>query len=328
MIWLTWRQHRIQALAGAIALGVVSGFLVITHLGIDRFFHSTGLAACLAGGHRDCSNLADTFSSHFHNLQFLIPLFLVVPMLVGLFWGAPLVAREMEQGTNKLVWTQSVTRRRWFTTKVALIAAAGVAGAAAFAGLVSWWSGLFIRVSGERLTPGIFDLRGIVPIAYVLFALGLGVLAGTLIRKTLPAMAVTLGGFIAVRALITIFLRPHYLPSKTVSLPMFGPRQLGMNDWVLHQVTLDRAGLVLGKGGGLDLGALSTRCPGLLPTPQGFPSKLKIVHCLQRLGVHTVTTYQPGNRFWAFQGIESAIYVILAAGLLVAAGWAVRRRLA
>src|SRR5207248_1667240 len=172
MTWLTWRQHRQQALAGAIGLG-----------------------------------------------------------------------------THRLVWTQSVTRRRWFTTKIALVLGVSVAGAAAFAALVTWWSALFVQAGDDRLQPGIFDIRGIVPIAYVLFALALGVLAGTLIRKTLPAMAATLAGYVGVRAIVALVARRFYLPAKTLTSGMFGPNPRMLHgDWVLSTNTLDRAGKVIAPG--------------------------------------------------------------------------------
>ena len=112
MIWLTWRQHRQQALAGAIGLAVIGTFFLLTHPGIAHTFQGSGAARCLAIPGRDCSNVTNVFSGRYSGLQFLIPLFLVVPLFVGLFWGAPLVAREIEQGTHRLVWTQRVARRR------------------------------------------------------------------------------------------------------------------------------------------------------------------------------------------------------------------------
>ena len=335
MFWLTWRQHRQQALAGAIALGGVALFLVLTHMGIARTFTSSGLAACLSNAGRDCGSVADTFTRQYRGYQFLIPLFLVVPMLVGLFWGTPLVARELESGTHRLIWTQSVTRRRWLSTKLVLVGAAVVAGAAAFAGLVSWWSALFVRANDERFTPGVFDVRGIVPIAYVLFAVALGVAAGVLIRRTLPAMAATLGGFVAVRALVTIFARPHYMAARTASAPIFaaGTGIKFVNDafpgaWILNQVTLDRAGALVSQGVGFDFNYLSPRCPGVIPPPPAFPKPGPLEGCVHRLGIHVVSTYQPAGRFWAFQGIEFAIYAALAAALIAVSVWVVRRRIA
>jgi len=73
---------------------------------------------------------------------------------------------------------------------------------------------------------------------------------------------------------------------------------------------------------------LNSRCPRVIPPPPATPSTPKLLACLHRLGIHTVTTYQPASRFWAFQGIETAIYAALAAALVVVAAWVVRRRIA
>jgi hypothetical protein len=218
---------------------------------------------------------------------------------------------------------------------LALSAGASLIGAGVFAALVTWWSQIFTRVDASRFNAGSFDLRGIVPVAYALFALALGVLIGTLLRRTLPAMAATLAGFIGVRVLINIFLRPHYLPAKTASMPvvlkgrgfLVGGPDLA-NGWILNQVTFDRSGHFAYNGGGISFTPmLTSHCPGF-PTPPNMPSPTQLTQCVSKLGLHTVTTYQPAGRFWAFQGIESAIYVALAAALFVAAWWVVRRRLA
>jgi len=329
VIWLTWRQHRQQALAGGIGLGLIAAFFLLTHPGIAHTFQSSGAAQCLAIPGRDCSYATDVFNGRYAGLQFLVPLFLVVPLFVGLFWGAPLVAREIEQGTHRLVWTQSVTRSRWIGTKLTLIGAASIAGAAAFAALVTWWSAMFVRAGDTRLLPGVFDIRGIVPIAYVLFALALGVAAGTLIRRTLPAMAATLGGFVAVRAIVDLVARPHYLPAKVIGASMLGvgPRS-GLGDWVLRSVTVDRAGAIVGPGHELNINYMAPRCPGLIPPPGTLPSQGNLTACVHKLGLHIVNTYQPGSRFWAFQGIESAIFVALAAALVGITMWTVKRRIA
>jgi hypothetical protein len=301
---------------------------------MSNFFHSLGLSSCAGSSSQSCAQLADQFDRRYQGLQFVIPLFLLVPLLIGLFWGAPLVARELELGTERLVWTQGITRRRWFSTKVLMPAATAAAGVAAFAALVSWWSGFFIQIHEDRFTQGIFDIRGVVPIAYALFALALGVLMGTLVRRTLPAMAATLGGFIAVRTLLTLYVRPYYIAPKVVSNAIvasgpkgiaLGPQNVG-SAWILHQVINSRVGTVANPS---DLfGFFATHCPGGIPAPPTPPSPARLTACLQQLGIHTVTTYQPDSRFWAFQGIETAIYLALAALLIGAAAWVVRRKLA
>jgi hypothetical protein len=327
MIWLTWRQHRAQMLFAAGALAAIAVFLLPTGLGMLHTYRNTGLAACLAQPIRNCGDLADQFTERYSNLSFTIPLFMALPALAGLFWGAPLVARDLEQGTHRLAWTQSVTRTRWFTTRVVAMVAATGLGAASLSWWLSWWSQPLVTASDDRLNFGVFDLRGIVPIAYAVFALALGVAAGVLIRRILPAMAATLGGYALVRIPIEVWGRPHYLPPRVGVFPFLNGPPIGAGDWVLSQVTVDRAGNVIGNGRGLDLFKLAGQCPSLHISQFEPPDKGKVLQCIQQLGLRLRVTYQPGSRYWLFQGIESAIFVALAVGLLVLSAWWVRRRL-
>jgi ABC-2 family transporter protein len=325
VIWLTWRQHRAQALATLIGIGAIGVFLLITGPRIASAFHE--LQACLAVPGQDCSLLHESFDQRFNGLSFLIPVFMVVPMLMGVFLGAPLIAREVEQGTHRLAWTQSVTRGRWAVTKIGLVSAFTVAAAGLFAWMVTTWSSPLVAASDDRFGFGVFDLRGIVPIAYALFALALGTAIGALIRKPLPAMAITLGAFVAVRAVVELVLRPRYLPAQTVSYPFLsdGPRA-GLGDWVITSRVLDPTGSFVSPDGGISVNpsALAHACPGISGT---FPGKDDVGRCLTRLGVSIVDTYQPGSRYWLFQGIESAIFLLLAAALVVLAMWLIRRRI-
>jgi len=251
-------------------------------------------------------------------------------MLIGVFWGAPLMAREVEQRTHRLVWTQGVTRRRWFGTKVALIGPVAAAGGALFALLVTWWSSPLVKASDDRFALGIFDLRGIAPIGYLLFALALGVAAGAMIRKTLPAMAATLGGFVVVRVVVDVFVRPHYMAPRTVSYGLFGPSpRQGLGDWVVRSTVIDPTGQIAAGGRAIKLTpeALNALCPGAITRSGGFPSPDAVGPCLSKLGVHVVDRYQQGSRYWLFQSIELILFIALAAGLIALAMWWVRRRI-
>ena len=223
MIWLTWRQHRLQMLFGAAVLVLLAVFMLPSGFGIDSTFRGSGLAQCLAIPGRDCHALESLFSHRYTGLQFTIPLFLILPALIGVFWGAPLVAREVEQGTHRLAWTQGISRLRWAGTKVIVLAGVTVVGAALLSMLVSWWSRSFVAASDDRLSPGVFDLRGVVPIAYALFALAVGVAAGTLIRRTIPAMVASLGTYAGVRLAVDLLFRSHFASPRTVSYSFFGP---------------------------------------------------------------------------------------------------------
>jgi hypothetical protein len=327
VIWLTWRQHRAQALATLIGLGVIGVFSLISGPRIASAFRE--LHACLAVPGQDCGPLHESFDRRFGGLQFVIPLYMVVPLLLGIFLGAPLIAREVEQGTHRLVWTQSVTRRRWAVTKIGLVSAFTVATTALFAWIVTTWSSPLVAASDDRFGFGVFDLRGVVPIAYAIFALALGTAAGASIRKTLPAMAVTLGAFAAVRVAVEILLRPRYLPSQTISYSFLqqSPR-FGLGDWVLSSRVFDPTGRFVSPDGGITVNPsdLARVCPGVTGGVT-FPDKDQVGRCLGQLGVRFVDTYQPGSRYWLFQGIESAIFLLMAAGLVLFAMWLIRRRI-
>ena len=110
---------------------------------------------------------------------------MVVPLLFGLFWGAPLLAKEFEDGTHNLAWTQGVTRRRWLRTNLVWAFLAAALWGAALAALVSWW-----RCPENALDTRFdaFDIQGIVPVAYALFAVALGIAVGAVLRRVLPAL--------------------------------------------------------------------------------------------------------------------------------------------
>jgi hypothetical protein len=84
--------------------------------------------ATLANGR--CVQDARAFFDDHQNVIFVGLLLLVLPMLAGMFWGAPLVAREVEHGTHRLVWTQGVSRLRWATTKIGLVSVAVLSASA------------------------------------------------------------------------------------------------------------------------------------------------------------------------------------------------------
>lgn len=131
-------------------------------------------------------------------------------------WGAPLLAREFEDGTHSLVWTQGVTRRRWLIRTVTWAVLASAVWAGAMAALVTWWRlpESALDVPYGRFGPGLFDIQGIVPVAYSVFAVALGIAAGAVLRRVVSAIAATLAIFTAVRVAI-VFLRPHYMTPIT-----------------------------------------------------------------------------------------------------------------
>ncbi len=229
MIWLTWRQFRAQSIAAAAALAATAVVLGLTGVHLAHLYAAAGVAGCHSGG--GCA----TATTHFVSLlnagfaNHLPLLFgtalIVVPAVIGIFWGAPLVTRELETGTSLLVWNQSVSRTRWLATKLILVGLASMAAAGLFSLMVTWSASLIDRVNMNWLQPAVFSERGIAPIGYAAFAFVLGVVAGVLIRRTVPAMAVTLAVFTAVQFAMR-FLRGYLIaPLHAVRFFSGGPGQ-------------------------------------------------------------------------------------------------------
>ena len=313
MTWLVWRQHRAQYLAGAALLAAFAVMIVVTGTQVSDQFHSAQ-AACAAG--HGCRQLGGLFMGS-KVVGFLVLATLGTPLLVGMFWGAPLVAAEAEAGTTQFAWMQSVTRKRWLAVKIGWMLLAAAIWGGVISALVTWWSGPNNALQLDAFKPGRFDIMGLVPVAYSVFAMALGITAGTLLRRTLPAMAVTLAGFIAARAVITLWLRPHYMSAVTVFYKVTGGYTPPGSYWQVAQGVIGPNGQVVppvnGAGAfGIPMSYLPASCAPL----NGGATRIA-PSCAQALAhFRAFLTYQPADRYWAFQGIETGIFVALAAALI------------
>jgi hypothetical protein len=323
MTWLTWRQHRIQLLIGAGLLAAFAVLLLVTGLQMASQWHSA-LVACTAA--HSCGNQGGLFLGN-HAVGFLIIMTLGAPVLVGLFLGAPLVAAELETGTAQFAWMQSVTRRRWLATKAGWMLLAAAVWSGVISALVTWWSGPDNALQLDAFKPGRFDIMGLVPVAYALFATALGIAAGALLHRTLPALAVTLAGFIAVRAAIVLWLRPHYMSTITVFYKVTGGYTPPGSYWQVASGVLDSHGQPVPQPNGaaafgIPMGYLPNSCAPLnAGVTRVAPS---CAHALSHF--RGFLTYQPAGRYWAFQGIETGIFVVLAAVLLAVTAAVLLRR--
>jgi hypothetical protein len=324
MTWLVWRQHRAQWFVGAAALAVFAVLLLITGLQMASQYH-TALASCTQS--HSCGNLANTLFLGNHAIGFLVILTLGVPALLGMFWGAPLVAHELETGTSQFAWMQSIPRRRWLTVKTGWLLLAAAAWGGAVSALVTWWSGPNNALQLDAFKPDRFDIQGIVPVGYALFAMALGITAGALLRRTLPALAVTLGVFVALRIVIAELLRPHYMTAVTVIYRLNQSYTPKGSVWQVAQGVVAPGGQLIGPQNGavydnVPANAIPASCQALTQSRE-LPG---LASCLQRAGLRQFLTYQPASRFWAFQGIEFGIFVVLAAALIAVTAIVVSRR--
>jgi hypothetical protein len=324
MTWLVWRQYRAQGAIAFALLAAAAAVILVGGFKIASQWHSM-LVTC--SGHSACLQQQPPLVSS-AAVDALLGLALIVPAMLG-----TLVAQELEARTSDFAWAQSVTRTRWLTVKAGWLLLAAVACGGAIAALTTWWSGPNNALAANAFAPGQFDIQGIVPIGYAVFAMALGIVAGTVTRRTLPAIAITLGGFIALRLLIADFVRPHYMAAVTtyynVTAYNVGPFTPPGQAWLFNEGAVSKTGVVVARGwGSLGDGALPASCQKLLnaaPATKSGPMNA-IFSCMQAHGWRGFTAYQPASRYWPFQGIETGIYVLLAAALIAVTFVIVRRR--
>jgi hypothetical protein len=328
MIWLTWRQHRAQALAGMVLVGFTAVVFLLYGQSMRGVYTQDGIGACLARGTGSdhCQTAMTAFMNQFNDLaNHLLTWFSPLPGLIGAIVGASLLGREYEHGTWRLAWTQAVPRTRWLTIKISLISSGILVVTATLSAVFGWFRNPMDQVSG-RFTPGAFDFEGLSLTGYTLFAFALGVLAGLLLRRTVPAIVAAFVAFIAVRLPVEFWLRQRYQNPVTLLLGPTGnhtmgpgtiPTSPGARGWTLSQGLVDKTGHLLSS---TQNDQLSQKI-GTLPSPAAGDAYLR------GLGLHLKVVYQPADRFWTFQIIEASLFIGLATALLGIAIWHLHHRI-
>lgn len=304
MIWLAWRQMRAQTAVVAGALVVVVAMLVATRPHVVDAYGPSGTG---------------DLTGFYVWLRLLGTLLIGIPAGLGAFWGAPLVAGELEAGTHRLVWTQSITRDRWLSTKLIAVAFGASVLVAVLAIAFTWWCEPIDATAASRIGPANFAQRGVAPIGYTIFALALGVLLGAVLRRTLPAMAATLAGFFIVRIAVQKLVRPYLTATSTVPTDSFGPGPRG--GWALSTHTVDPGGHLI-SGEALEH-QLVAACHITRATPDVDQA---LAQCAHRLGYQNLTETVPARSFWQLQVTEVALFLVLAAIIAALAFWWVRHR--
>ena len=303
MLWLAWRQFRAQA-----ALALSATIAVVVALAVTR---GHVVDVYRTGG-------GNELTGFYVWLRLLGTALVGVPALIGAFWGAPLLTREFEDRTYRMAWTQSVTRNRWLMTKLAVIGILTVAVVSVFALVFTWWSSP-IDAAGDRIGTATFGSRGIVSIGYALFGLALGVLLGTILRRTIPAMAASLTGFLIVRLFVQKVVRSRLIGTDSVNVPSFGPSGLG--GWILSSRTVDAAGQTISKSAAE--GTLAAAC-NITRQTQDVDAALAV--CAQKFGIHDIAQVHTSQQFWALQTAEFTLFVALAALTVAVCFWWLNHR--
>jgi hypothetical protein len=311
VIWVSWRQQRTETMIAALLLLLAAAVLVPTGLHIASDYDSRGVATCVARPTANCGDTVGLFVHRWESLVNLVSWFNLIPGLVGILFAAP-VLLELEHGTHRLAWTQSITRDRWLATRLGLVALATVVASAAFTVAMTWWRAPLDEATG-RLQNG-FEFEGIAPIAYALFAAAFVLAVGVALRRTAAAIGLALIGFVGLRLAIAGWVRQHY--RAPVHGTWTGSAEPDLHTaWVLSQTRELR----VAGGGALDP-AIAGEC--------FTHDKLLDNACLVRHGIvaYASAVYHPASRFWLFQGIEAGIFLALALAFGAFAVVWIRRR--
>ncbi len=290
MTWVAWRVQRLQYL---VAAGTV---LVL------------GLWLTLSGSHGHASWVQSSSPGD-------IIVMSALPGLLGLALGASLVADEFHRGTNRLAWSQTISRTRWLVIKlvVGAVVVCGLAGL--LVPLMGWWTGAVN--SGLDIQPKLFDTTGVVVVGYALFAFMLGAALGAVIHK--PGWAFAAGvPIFALARLVVGALRSKLVSPVSLATSLPGSEPKG---WMLHSgyLPLGRTTPAAGRTW-FGLPSQAAACFGRASSSAGEAKCVVLAH------LHWVWQYQPESHYWSLQWAETAIFAGLAVLSLAAAMVAVRRQ--
>lgn len=305
MIWVGWRQQRTEALIAFAVLAVLAAVAIPVGVHMASVYAHEGLSTCVGRGPGDSCNAAvAAFQTRFTGFNMLFQWSSLLPPLCALLLAAPFLI-DLDGGTYRLFWTQSITRRRWLVTKLGLCVLGTIAAAALLTVLATWSRGPLDQLNG-RMSPNVYDIEGLAPAAYALFVLGLAVGIGALWRRTVPALLSAFVGYVVLRAFDDSWLRQRLLTpvTRTWRLDTFKPGNVLDRALVIDQYPSDAHGRALG--------ALSRVC-----TSSGHLTRCVALHPSDWV----TAVYQPAGRFWALQGIELGLVGGSGVVLLLLGAW-------
>jgi hypothetical protein len=341
MIWLTWRQFRGQLLATLGLLALLTAYLLYLGYSI-RNNYTSDIVNCLPANGCQLDDAKDRFIQDYRNLVTIPAIILIaLPAIIGVFWGTPLITRELETNTHRLVWNQSITRTHWLAIKLTVVGLAAVVTTAILSLLLTWAASRYDQTVGNRFDPLSFASRNVAPLGYITFAFILGTTIALFVRRTVPAMAATLLIVAVAQLLLPTITRPYLRPPVTES--------------IAYDAKVNDAGAVLDIGRDRPLAVLGYAIPGALTLNDEAPlldSSGKTMYasdvqscladsnpapaetddgedpldaCIASKNLHFDVKSQPASRYWSFQWLEAGAFFALGLALSGLAFWRIRR---
>ncbi|WP_394618738.1 ABC transporter permease subunit [Lentzea sp. JNUCC 0626] len=326
MMWASFRLQRVQLLTllGVVVVG--TGVLVLLRSTMVDQITSSGLTECVERGGRACASAAqneflDDWSNLFQLARILI---LVLPIVIGVFVGAPLFAQELEHGTHVLAFTQSVSRTRWMLSKLVVALVPALVVVAALQYLVWWWldaAGTLGPQINGAWHPVNFAIEHVSPVAYTLFAFAVGAFVGVVSRRTLVAMTTAFGVFVVARLALEGQLNRFVSPERRVAADGL---TVDLRDGALPvgKGWLDAAGLEVPWDRSV---TVSDACRAA--TPGASQGQEEFLACMRESGLaNRYSLVLPESSAWVAHLYDAAIFGGFAVVLLAGTVWALRRQ--
>lgn len=320
LAWLTWHQHRTVIIAGLAIAAAVTGSMLYVAARVTAISQGCGNAACPDGSAQKAL-LGGTFGLATLSTYLTLAVMLL-PLLAGMFLGVPLLAREHEQRTLLLAWSQDVTPQRWLWTKLAVLGAMTAAAGAAVSAAAGHLAAVVSTATGQSLFSGnAFLVTGMLPLAQSVVWLAVGVALGAAFRRTLPAIFTALIGYGAAYLLVER-VYPSFMAPLTALTPLGGGQGpaaagAGANSLVVE----NSPGTIYDASGHPVSPAMQALCQSASDLPKGQPNP-----CLApQRHLMTLLRYQPGSRIPDFHLILIGGYLGLGVVTAVILWWLVRR---
>jgi hypothetical protein len=322
LAWVAWRRNRgtVFGLGGLVA--ALAAYLLISGLKAHAAYDDLG--SCVPPITTDACRIQWDAYVNSHGGRGLMGVLLVVlPGIVGAVVGAPLIGRELESGVFRYSWTQGAGRMRWAVAVIIPVAIVVMVLMGALGLLVAYQRAPTVAAgSSQRLDGSTFPTTGVAVLGWTLLGVSLGVLAGLVWRRVVPAVATSFVAWFGL-ALLSSVLRPHLLTPLTTkgevpngALDISAQWTKGGAPVSLSEVSsvLAKVGVNMSKDG---FSAHADKGGAAPPDP---------IKYLAQQGYLQVHTYQPDGRYWTFQWIELGWLTLASLILLGLTFWLVRRR--
>ena len=326
MMWLTWRRYRVRIILLALYVVALIVFMIITEHAYQSALTSCGFRA--TGTQLSaCSGVISGAKSH---ASYVVDGLQILPFLIGLILGTPLIASELEAKTNRLAWAQGVTRTRWLLMSWLTLVIPVAIAMSLLALTVQWWlthvhASVFVGTS--LIQSSQFSISGVAPIAAAVFALSFGAGVGALWGRISWSIAATSVGFWLVVGVMMGWIVPSLAPQ--VAVPLSAAKLPSSLGWLVSAGVRRNPVVHVGSHTS-SVTSIVQHCTNIANSSSnmqtgGGNESLVYLNCLKSHSLQAVNFYQPASHYWILQWREAGVYLALVAALLGLSVWVVRR---